>query len=286
MSTKSRKPRTRKEMIAFLGNHFRYDTKNSWNRSSSFARNIKIHRINFPDCATRTRAYDLLDVADAFDEFDQIIGEFARRHDYSWQITRNGRSGGYLVLCSGGKKDTGYKSYCPSCGQRNFTKVPPSLDQNTIEGFVAKKVLSHNWSNAHSYLREIRYLEGKGEAPTAHLSDDELLSLVKSFIIDLAGCSASDKCGVCGSSRVNYTHPVYASYITGSMVGESCLEDYEDWSTDSLKALVDIVWDFDKTVDEAIRAFIGFCAENEAMDETVMVPKKVKVAVPVRKEAA
>lgn len=31
----------RKEMIAFLKNHFRYDTMNSWNRSTSYANNVK-----------------------------------------------------------------------------------------------------------------------------------------------------------------------------------------------------------------------------------------------------
>lgn len=286
MTIKSRKPRTRKDMIQFLGNHFRYDTRNSWNRATSFARNIKLTRIDFPDSATRNRAYDLLSVEDAFDEFDLILEGFARRHDYSWQIARTGRSGGYLVLSSGGKKDTGYKSFCPSCGQRNLTKVPPPLNENTIEGFVAKIVLFHNWSNADSYLREIRNLEGKGELPIAHHSDDEILSLVKKFIIELAGCSASDKCGVCGNSRVNYSHPVYTSYTTGTMIGESCSEDYEDWSTDSLRDLVAVVWDFDKTVDDAIQAFIDFCTENEAVEETVLVPQRIKVAVPVRKEAA
>ena len=38
----------RGEMIAFLKNHFRYDTMNSWNRSMSCANNIKLYRIDKP----------------------------------------------------------------------------------------------------------------------------------------------------------------------------------------------------------------------------------------------
>ena len=47
-----------------------------------------------------------------------------------------------------------------------------------------------------------------------------------------------------------------------------------------------MVWDFDKTVEAAIQAFVMFCMENEADEETVMVAKKVNIAVPVRKKAA
>lgn len=37
-----RKP---KDMIDYLKNHFRYDTMNSWNRATSYANNVKIHRV-------------------------------------------------------------------------------------------------------------------------------------------------------------------------------------------------------------------------------------------------
>jgi len=56
------KPRSRKEMIAFLTTHQRYDTMSSWNRGTSFSRNIKLHRIQFTDNDTRIRAWELLRV--------------------------------------------------------------------------------------------------------------------------------------------------------------------------------------------------------------------------------
>jgi hypothetical protein len=40
-----------------------------------------------------------------------------------WQAGFNGRSGGYLVLYQGERKPSGYKSYCPQCGQLNWTSI-------------------------------------------------------------------------------------------------------------------------------------------------------------------
>lgn len=68
-------------------------------------------------------------------------------------------------------------------------------------------------------------------------------------------------------------------YTTGESVGEPS-GDYDDWDTSSLKELVDIVWDFDRTVDAAIGTFIDFTLHNEAAEKTIMVPRTVKVSRP------
>ena len=107
-------PRSKTEMIEFLKNHFRYSTMNSWNRAKSYARNIKIHRLGL-DHEIESRCFDMLDVRESFDDFSAILHEFKIRHDYAWQIGQNGRSGGYLVLYQGGKKDSGYKTRCDTC---------------------------------------------------------------------------------------------------------------------------------------------------------------------------
>ena len=230
MAAKTQKPRTRKDMITYLANHFRYSTGNSWNDGSSFARNIKIRCINFPDRDAEDSAYGLLSVGEAFFGFNRILRDFDERHDHEWQIACNGRSGGYLVLYSGGKKETGHKSYCPFCGQRNFKVVPPCI----LKGVY---------------------------------SDEQ-------------------KCGICGEPRVNYQFPPYTTETSFRTVGKTYPEDYAEEDTFSLKRLVDVVWDFDKTVEAAIQAFVMFCMENEAEEDTVMVAEKVMVAVPVRKHAA
>jgi len=45
-----RKP---KDMIDYLKNHFRYNTMNSWNRSTSYANNLKIYKVIPKELRTR-----------------------------------------------------------------------------------------------------------------------------------------------------------------------------------------------------------------------------------------
>lgn len=115
----------RTEMVEFLKNHFRYFTLNSWNRCSSYANNMKIYNLDLPE-ATKDKLYDLLDVEDARFRLSFLIEDFAMDHGYQWQVGWNGRSGGYLVLYSGGRKKLDYKSRCTSCGQLNYKTVEES----------------------------------------------------------------------------------------------------------------------------------------------------------------
>lgn len=110
----------KQEMINFLKGHFRYWTMHSNNGLSSYARNIKLNRIHFPDRETENNAYDLLSCKEAFRDFDNILRDFDRKNDYAWQIGTNGRSGGYLVLMQGSKKRSEYKRICLDCGQKNY----------------------------------------------------------------------------------------------------------------------------------------------------------------------
>lgn len=109
---------SRIDMINFLRNHRRYDLMNSWNRTTSYANNIKIHNLNVSD-ETKEAFFEMLGT-DILDEAHDILEDFRDRYDGRYQIGINGRSGGYLVLYNGYKKDSEYKSYCTVCGQRNF----------------------------------------------------------------------------------------------------------------------------------------------------------------------
>lgn len=114
--------RSRSEMTQFLQNHFRYDTMNSWNGATSYACNLKIHKLGL--CSEiENKLYDMLQVQDFFDAQRDLMDAFNEVHQYRWQVGMNGRSGGYLVLYEGGIKPTGHQSYCRSCGQRNYTSV-------------------------------------------------------------------------------------------------------------------------------------------------------------------
>lgn len=88
---------SRKEMIAFLRNHFRYYTMNSWNLSKSYANRVKLHDLQIPS--------EFIDKAYAFieaecDDYDfdvaDKINEFKVKTGYGAGF--NGRSNGYIVL--------------------------------------------------------------------------------------------------------------------------------------------------------------------------------------------
>lgn len=91
------KPVSRKDMIAFLSNHPRYFTMNSWNRCTSYANNVKLYNLNLPE-DVKDKAYSFLCaecpewqyyLADKFFMFEVNTG---------YHVGFNGRSDGYLVL--------------------------------------------------------------------------------------------------------------------------------------------------------------------------------------------
>ena len=87
----------REEMGAFLSEHFRYYTLNSWNKTQSYALNVKLPRLELTH-EDREKAYDVVN-GPAFWDAAQLL-----LHD--WEQTNrgtvgfNGRSSGYLVLYS------------------------------------------------------------------------------------------------------------------------------------------------------------------------------------------
>lgn len=114
--------RSRAEMTAYLSGHFRYNTMNSWNRSTSYACNMKLYKLGL-DRGTEDKLWDMIQVPEFYERLNERIEDFNRQHNYLWQAGWNGRSGGYLVLYQGGTKPSGYRSYCTKCGQKNYTSV-------------------------------------------------------------------------------------------------------------------------------------------------------------------
>lgn len=114
--------RSREDMTAYLSNHFRYDTMNSWNRSTSYACNMKLYNLGL-DRETENKLWDLIQVPEFYDRLNELVKDFGRQHNYLWQAGWNGRSGGYLVLYQGGTKSSEYRSYCTHCGQKNYRSV-------------------------------------------------------------------------------------------------------------------------------------------------------------------
>lgn len=116
--------RSNKAMKAFLKHHFRYNTMNSWNQSTSYASCIKLNHVNKPLDIDEDTWWQMLDISAWHDRLSNLLDDFGRKHHYTWQAGINGRSGGYVVLYRGGIKPSGYKSYCTQCGQKNYQAVP------------------------------------------------------------------------------------------------------------------------------------------------------------------
>ena len=66
--------RSKKAMIDFVAGHYRYNTMNSWNRSTSYAQNIKLHKLGLTS-EQLNAAYSMLQ-AEFWDEIDQPIADF------------------------------------------------------------------------------------------------------------------------------------------------------------------------------------------------------------------
>ena len=113
----------RGEMITFLKKHFRYPTMNSWNRSTSYANCIKLHKIDKPTDIDNEIFWQMIGITDWQEKLSDLLAEFGRQHDWLWQAGINGRSGGYVVLYQGGIQPSGYKSHCTHCGQLNYQEV-------------------------------------------------------------------------------------------------------------------------------------------------------------------
>jgi len=114
--------RSRKAMTEYLTGHFCYNTMDSWNRATSYAHNMKIHRLGL-DSGTQNKLYDLIQCQGFYESINDLIRNFGEEHGWMWQARFNGRNGGYLVLYQGVRAPSGYKSYCPYCGQLNYTSV-------------------------------------------------------------------------------------------------------------------------------------------------------------------
>lgn len=112
--------RSRKSMIDFLRNHFRYYTMNSWNRSTSYANNVKIYNLSLPsDIENKAYALCMSEIHNNPVPFmiESLINEFY--FDTGYTVGFNGRSSGYIVM---------YEAIC----ENNVLKVYPgkSIDED------------------------------------------------------------------------------------------------------------------------------------------------------------
>jgi hypothetical protein len=141
--------RNREAMIAFLEGHFRYDTMNSWNRATSYANCVKIHRLDLSR-EQMDKAWGMLDMEEVFDAIHRIIQDWSVEHEWRWQVGFNGRSGGYLVLYQGGLDYKNAKTaQCDACGKLTWHKENVPCTTNGCDGTL--KVLEKPMAQVVTY---------------------------------------------------------------------------------------------------------------------------------------
>lgn len=265
--------RSRNSMVAFLTNHFRYNTMNSWNQATSYANCIKVHRLGLTS-EQQNRAFDMLSV-DYWDEIRFPIDDFTRDMNGSYTIGTNGRSSGYLVLYESHYQSTGHKSYCRSCGQRNFKRVGLKLEG--AELVIGQEILrSQNTWRPEAYL-------GQSAIQAIAMDDASKLEIIARLKRELIDCTLGNRCGACGregeQGRINYTkEPKTLSTYPGRGIDHD--RDFDGWSLSDLRDRVELVQTFDACCDDIRAMFIDLLEANEVVEETIMIPKKVHVLSP------
>ena len=56
-------------------------------------------------------------------------------------------------------------------------------------------------------------------------------------------------------------------------------EDFSEWDTDQLRERVELIWDFNRACEAAVRAFVQFAKTHLVKEEQILVPRTIRVAV-------
>jgi hypothetical protein len=210
---------------------------------------------------------------DFWEEIRSPIDDFTYDQGHHYTICSNGRSGGYLVLHESHLELTGHLSYCPTCGQRNFKKVPLVTYQDENEEVIAREILR----SQNSWLPGV-YL-GQPAIQTLTISDDKKLLLINQLKAELRDCSASDACGVCGNPRSNFSVPPSRLMVANRGIDQ--FEDFyaEDWSMEALRDRVDLVCAFDTACDAIRSNFIALLDDYDVVEVTEHRPIQIKTLV-------
>lgn len=188
----------------------------------------------------------------------ESLRDFGLEHEMVWQIGQNGRSGGYLVLYQGGRNPSPYQSRCTKCGQQSCLKI--------IEEPVTATAKLQLFVSQHPHWRYDFYAE-QPEVKSLGMSKEAVADIVRAYKASWPGdkapqVSPSRFCGKCHEmSRVNFATPQFLSFTyPGRGTDEN--EDFSEWDSDDLSRRVELVMDFDRTVDRIIEAFVAYCAKT------------------------
>ncbi len=265
--------RSKKAMTEFLESHFRYFTMSSVNRMTSYANCIKVHRLGL----TREQlsaAFEVLEADEYWDEIRYPIDLFTAEMNGEYTIGCGGRSGGYLVLRKSSWEQTEDKSYCRTCGGKNFKMVYQAA--NAVEAVITEAVFKNRTLKAPAIL-------ALPEISALSLNQDGKLLVIERALCLTRDHTFSNRCGHCGAEgdggRVNYTAIPKRLKVSGRSVDQD--QDYREWTGSALREQVELVRRFDQACDEIRENFIGLIENYKVVEEVILVPKHRKVLAPV-----
>ena len=184
--------RSREEMTSFLEDHFSYSVDNF--RGGSYANNIKITNLGLSNDQVM-KALDLMGT-DELDDMTMrsVISDFTADNRGHHTIVQAGRSGGYAVLAESYYKKIEHRSFCTSCGQRNFKHVPPELSDDPNVSTIARVI----WRGRNFHISTLIPLM-EPEVAALDIDEDSKREIVSRVLTAYReGVSQSDACGVCG----------------------------------------------------------------------------------------
>lgn len=154
-----------KACFDFLHNHFEYNTMNSWNGLSSIANNVKVYNIPGLNSSDALKALE----EDEYYSINAAIGDWEIDH-LGYEVSFNGRSGGYLVLYA---KEHNYHCF------RNIANSPCQYD--SYEKW--EKDVIEDWDSLDNYMdvliRQVKLVQDFDQ-----LCDD-LVALTKQLVDDM-----------------------------------------------------------------------------------------------------
>lgn len=127
-------------MIGFLMMHFRYNTMNSWNGSTSYANNMKVHRVIPREL--QDRVFELMDIHGFYDKINWLIEDWDENQSFRYQANFNGKSGGYLVIYNGYIENKTIFSFDNPINGQDYADGYGWMDieEAKILGFYKKKI--------------------------------------------------------------------------------------------------------------------------------------------------
>lgn len=158
---------SREAMIEFLRSHFRYDTMSSWNRSTAYANNVKVHRV-IPS-SLQDAVHEMLNMHDVTSSVNFLLEEWQASTGDTYTAAFNGRSSGYIVMyeCEARKeyiiRPDAYKEDHPSGAYSDYLGRWVKKPEAEERGWIGKTYKSVNTFPGRSIDEDWDYEEESDE---------------------------------------------------------------------------------------------------------------------------